>query len=165
VAEVWGTVAFDFHIGPDGPLATLSRSVVTGDSRLTIEGNDVPRAATPDRPFLVPLHDGKSAIVTVKARGYDYMPQVFVDGTEIRIGRPLALWEYVLAGLPILLLFVGGFIGVIVGFGAMALNQWLLRSLPSRAYGVGAALAVLVLSYIVVQLLVAAARQLLSTPA
>ena len=157
-------MAFNFRVGPDGPVATLSRSVVTGDSRLTVDGKDVSRSTSGDRHFVVPLQNGRSASVAVRARGYDYAPQVFVDGTEIPIARPLAAWEYVLAALPILLLFVGGLIGVIVGFGAMAANQWLLRSLPSRAYGVGAALAMLVISYVVVQVLVAAARQLLSTP-
>lgn len=101
--------------------------MISGSSRLSVDGADVPRSNGPGRPFLVPRANGARTSIEVRARGYDYVPAVLVDGAEIQIAPRLSVWEYVLAAAPLLLVFAGGLVGFIVGSGAMAVNQWLLR--------------------------------------
>ncbi len=146
-----GAVEFTFRI-EGGPNVRLSRSVLSGNARLNVDGKDVPRSAAPGRPFLVPRGDGTTVALYVRGRGYDYVPAVEVDGKAIRIARDLARWEYVLCALPLLLIFAGG----LVGFGAMALNQWVMRTSWPYAARVGATLGVLVVGLVLVALAVLA---------
>ena len=128
---------------------------------MTLDGAEVPRSNEAGRPFLIPLKGGGTANLVVRGRGYDYVPDVLVDGKEVEIARKLAPWEYVIAGLPLLLILVGGFVGAVVGFGAMALNQWLLRGswpYPARVAG---ALGATVGAYVLVMLIVLALETIL----
>jgi len=128
---------------------------------VTLDAAEVPRSNEAGRPFLIPLAGGGTANLVVRGRGYDYVPDVLIDGKEIEIARKLTGWEYVIAGLPLLLILVGGFVGAVVGFAAMALNQWLLRSAWPYPARVAGALGTTVGAYVVVVLIVLALETIL----
>ncbi len=140
-------VEFTFTL-PDGRPAKLVRSVISGSSRISVDGVDVARTNAPDRPFVVQLSDRKTATVIVQGRGFDYVPRVLVDGNEIQIAPKLSLLEYLVAALPVLLIVLGGLIGGVIGFGAMALNQWILRRPWPMLGRLGAVLGVSAASFV-----------------
>jgi hypothetical protein len=56
------------------------------------------------------------------------VPQVLWAGQTINLEKPLAWYQWLWGGVPLLLLFVGGAIGGIVGGIAVTLNVRVLRS-------------------------------------
>jgi hypothetical protein len=58
----------------------------------------------------------------------DPVPQVVIDGQVIRVVEPLRWYQWIWAGLPILLIFGGGAIGGALGFLATSVNTRIFRS-------------------------------------
>lgn len=59
--------------------------------------------------------------------GFD-MPKLVVDGEVIEIAKPIKWYEMVWSALPILLVFMGGLFGVLVGFIGFTINAKVFRS-------------------------------------
>lgn len=87
-------------------------------------------------------NDGRE--VTAKwASSFDPAPSIVVDGQTIRTAPPLKWHEMVVVGSPLLLVFVGGAIGGLLGAVAATFSAKLMRSSQSAAvrYVGGLALA------------------------
>ncbi|NEW09796.1 hypothetical protein GK047_28150 [Paenibacillus sp. SYP-B3998] len=61
-------------------------------------------------------------------RGFDYVPQLRLDGTLIELARKLKAYEWVFSVLPIAMVFVGGVLGALLGILAMATSMRMFRS-------------------------------------
>lgn len=70
----------------------------------------------------------KTRVVELKGRLIDPLPSFSIDGDKIELGRPLAWYEYVWLGLPIILVTVGGAVGGALGFGAAYSSARIFRS-------------------------------------
>lgn len=55
------------------------------------------------------------------------VPQLIVDGKVVMLVEPLKWYEYVWAGLPVLLVFIGGALGGLIGASAYVLNIKVFR--------------------------------------
>lgn len=80
-------------------------------------------------------NDGSISIATWKQQmlGLDF-PQLAVDGKIIKIVEPLKWYEYIWNGLPILLIFTGGFIGAFFGVIGFSSNIKIFRSTISTPF-------------------------------
>ena len=105
------------------------------------DGKRAPRAK---RRGWVVLHrnDGKpiEARIRGRAMGLDPVPNVEVDGEVVSIEPPLQWYQWLWIALPVLLVFVGGALGVVVGTVAASVNARLLRAErpPQLRYGLSA---------------------------
>ena len=72
-------------------------------------------------------NDGREVIAKWKPQLLD-VPQLDVGGQIIKVVEPLKWYQYIWSGLPILLVFVGGAIGAIIGIIAFGINSSLFRS-------------------------------------
>ena len=79
--------------------------------------------------------------------GFD-TPQLEVDGKKYVLAQPLKWYEMTLAALPIVLVFIGGLLGAIVGVLASAANAALFRSGMNRVAKVLIALLIIVVAVI-----------------
>jgi len=81
------------------------------------------------REILLRRNDGTSVVARLKPSvfGLD-VPQLVVDGKTIRAVDPLKWYVWVWIALPILLLFVGGALGGIVGALGLTTNARIVRS-------------------------------------
>ena len=70
----------------------------------------------------------KTRMIELKGRLIDPLPSLSIDGEAIELGRPLAWYEYVWLGLPIILVTVGGAVGGALGFGAAYSSARIFRS-------------------------------------
>ena len=61
---------------------------------------------------------GNEREIRLKGNALDPIPKVEIEGETIELVRPLAWYEYVWMGLPIVLVFAGGAVGA--GFGIFA---------------------------------------------
>jgi hypothetical protein len=85
----------------------------------------------------------------VKGNGFDYLPKVEVDGKAIALGRPLSNVEYVIGGLPLVLIVTGGALGGASGAVGMMYNYRVLRSSASMPAKVAGLLGVTAGSFLV----------------
>ena len=102
-------------------------SSVFGRARLLVDGQPAPKGSKRSQ-FLVRGTDGRDSIVELKTVVPDPVPQVLWAGQTIRLEEPLRWYQWLWVGVPLLLLFLGGAIGGLVGGVAVTLNVRILRS-------------------------------------
>jgi hypothetical protein len=79
--------------------------------------------------LLLRRNDGTEALVQLKPTNIvDPVPKVIVDGQTFTVAEPLKWYQYVWAGLPFALIFVGGLLGGLCGGFAMVINGRVFRS-------------------------------------
>ena len=72
--------------------------------------------------------NGKEVMVRVVNNFIDPVPQLVVDGQTYTSLPPLPWYQLVWAGVPILLLFIGGILGALFGALALYFNTRIFRS-------------------------------------
>ncbi len=91
--------------------------------------------------FALPGHGGQVVEAKVRARPVDPYPQLTVNGQQYTTGPKVPIGLQIVAGLPILL-FIGGLIGILLGFAALLTNMFVLRSRLSSGAKVGLVIGV-----------------------
>jgi hypothetical protein len=95
--------------------------------RVLVDGQPAPKG--PKRAqFLVRGTDGRDSVLELKTKVPDPVPQVLWAGQTIKLEESLKWYQWVWSGVPLLLLFLGGAIGGVVGGVAVTLNVRILRS-------------------------------------
>jgi hypothetical protein len=139
--------------GSSTPSCRLEKSFWLGQLKLWCQGREVPRSKEKGKPFLIRGSDGSQARVHVKGNGWDYVPRLEVDGLRVLLDRPLSTLEYVVGGIPLLLMFLGGAIGGATGAIGTVYNYRVLRataSIPMKALGLVGVTGLSFLTYLVV---------------
>ena len=130
----------------------LEKSFWLGQIRLWCQGREIPRSKEKGRPFMISTPTGGQSRIHVKGGGLDYLPRVEVDGHQVPLGRPLSTLEYLLGGLPLVLMFLGGAIGGASGAVGAMYNYRVLRadtSITMKALGVAGVSVLSFLTYLV----------------
>ena len=76
--------------------------------------------------FLVRGTDGRDVLMGLKT-SLDPVPQGLCAGRTIRLADPLTWYQWLLTGIPLVLVFIGGALGGLLGGIAMAFNVRILR--------------------------------------
>ncbi len=91
--------------------------------------NHQPAPKGKGREVLLRRNDGTSVAVRLKPSGFGLdVPQLVVEGKTIRAIDPLKWYVWAWIALPILLVFVGGALGGIVGALGLTTNAKIVRS-------------------------------------
>jgi hypothetical protein len=98
-----------------------------GGAKLLVDGQTAPKGSKRSQ-FLVRGTDGRDSVVELKTTVPDPVPQILWAGQTIRLEEPLKWYQWLWVGIPLLLLFLGGAIGGLVGGIAVTLNIRILRS-------------------------------------
>jgi hypothetical protein len=86
------------------------------------------------KPFEVTSKLGANTLIYLKLNAPDIIvPKIMVNGSEVMFVEKLKWWEYVLAWMPLILLFTGGAIGGGIGGATSGLNCVILRKPMSPA--------------------------------
>jgi hypothetical protein len=139
--------------GSSAPSCRLEKTFWLGQLRLWCQGREVPRSKEKGKPFLIRGSDGSQTRVHVKGNGWDYVPRLDVDGLRVLLDRPLSTLEYVVGGIPLLLMFLGGAIGGATGAIGAVYNYRVLRataSTPMKVLGLVGVTGLSFLTYLVV---------------
>lgn len=70
----------------------------------------------------------RTRVVQLKSRFLDPLPVLEIDGEPVQLGRPLAWYEYVWMGIPVVLVVAGGALGGAIGFAAAYTSARVFRS-------------------------------------
>lgn len=77
--------------------------------------------------MLLRRNDGQTVVAQWKSQFLD-VPNLVVDGTNFQVVEPLKWYQWAWGGLPVLLLFVGGAIGGLIGAIGFMINAKIFRS-------------------------------------
>lgn len=112
--------------GCEGQQIELDFSYWTG-SKILINGEKAPKGKQ-RLEYLVTRNDGTQTSVFLKqqALGMD-APIVKVDDQEIRVLPALKWYEWVWLGLPLIYVFLGGALPVLIGFIGLSVNVRVFR--------------------------------------
>ena len=101
-------------------------------SKLFVDGR--PADPGPKRgQYLLHRNDGWQVTAFFKGGFPDPIPTLVVNGQTIRLAPPLAWYEWIWIGIPLLLIVLGGSIGGALGGAATALNAHLFRGQTNPA--------------------------------
>ena len=70
----------------------------------------------------------KPVLLTLKNNLIDPVPKVFANNKQIQVARPIKWYEYIWMGLPIIIFFHGGLLGILLGYIAVRLNSLIFRN-------------------------------------
>jgi len=77
-----------------------------------------------------PVTDDSGAPILIQIKGnlVDPVPTLVIDEEKVKLAEPLQWYEYAWSGMPILLMFIGGALGGLVGGVASIANGRIFRS-------------------------------------
>lgn len=107
-----------------GERLTLRPSLVSGP-KLFLDGQ---RPKREKRFYLIQQPDGPELRMRLKPRFVDPYPRLFIDDVEITIVEALPALAVLWVCVPLLLVFCGGCVGVVIGALATTANYKLMRS-------------------------------------
>lgn len=97
--------------------------------RLIVDGKITPRSGA---GYWVQQDDGITTLITLKRNIIDPIPQLTVAGRTYELAPPLRWYEFAWMGLPILLIFLGGFLGAVIGIIGTRSSAEIFRANCSR---------------------------------
>ncbi len=77
--------------------------------------------------MLLTRNDGREVVAAWRNSFLD-VPKLIVENKVINVAKPLTWYEWIWNGWPIVLLFVGGALGGLIGAAALAINLNVFRS-------------------------------------
>jgi hypothetical protein len=110
-------------------------------AKVVIDGQEVKGSF---QKFPVMANSGEQIEIRLLHNGIDPVPKVKIGDSTIVIAKPLAWYEYLWIGLPIVLLFAGGAVGGGLGFAAIYSSARVFRSDRGTAakYGITGAISI-----------------------
>lgn len=146
--------AFNLPEFPDAQLEFES-SIWTGKSTLWFDGMPYQRSLDEGKPFIIPISDGEIIRLYPKPAYPDLIPLIEVHGVQHRIAAKLPWYEYTIALLPFLIIFLGGgVIGGVISGGATVFNLQILRTEDSNLAKYIKLISVTFLTFVLYELVV-----------
>ena len=80
------------------------------------------------RRYPVTDDSGAQILIQIKGNLIDPVPTLVIDEEKVKVAEPLQWYEYAWSGMPIILMFIGGALGGLVGGVASIANGRIFRS-------------------------------------
>lgn len=126
-------------------------------AKLLINGQPAPKGSKRGQ-YLLQRNDGTEVKAKLKSMFLDPVPQVVInDDQVVKLVEPLKWYQWIWAGLPILLVFAGGVLGAILGMVATSFSTRIFRSEMDTAaqYAVVAVISIVaVVTYFIIVLII-----------
>lgn len=100
----------------------IETSIWTMSSKLFMNNAELKRSRDQKDAYLIPRGDGSLALAYAKKRYIDLVPVIEVDGELNHIFNTLKWYNFLVAVFPLVLIFVGGVLGGIIGLLATLKN-------------------------------------------
>lgn len=126
----------------------IETSVWTGKSTLYMDNVEVKKSLTKGKPFELLKPDGTLVFAYPKKSFPDFIPKLEINGELNNVVEPLEWYEYVVGGLPIILMFIGGLIGGVIGVLACLANFNIFREEKSSVIKYLKVFAITIVSFI-----------------
>lgn len=127
---------FEFTL-PDFPNDNFEfeSNIFSGKSTLKQNGNLIEQSKEKGKPFLIKRANDEVVKAYPKMNIPDISAQsLTINGKKHIMANPLKWYEYIIGGLPLLVIFGGGAIGGFIGGGATVINYTFFREKTSNKY-------------------------------
>lgn len=111
--------------GFEGQTVELQSAGLISSIKLLVNGQPAPKGKKRG-DMLLRRDDGQEVVARFKSTFMD-VPSLLVDGQIIRVVEPLKWYEWIWNALPLLIVFSGGFIPILIGFVAASINLSIFR--------------------------------------
>jgi hypothetical protein len=105
----------------------IETSLMSGKSILYKDNVPVEQSREKGKPYLIPTPAGNFLKAYPKRVPLEFVPTLEIDGTVHHIVAKLSWYEYLIGGLPFMLVFIGGLIGGALGAAGMVTNYSVFR--------------------------------------
>jgi hypothetical protein len=96
--------------------------------KILVNGTLAPQGKDKNQ-FIIKSETGIETIVDLKITNlFDIVPTVELNGSPVKVVKPLAWYEYVVIALPLVLIGIGGAIGGMIGAIAATFTRSIMRS-------------------------------------
>ena len=119
---------YPVHInGCEGRQLSVTSGGILAGPRLLVDGQPAPKG--PKRgQLLLRRNDGMEVVARLRCGFVDPIPEIIIDGKTVAVAEPLHWYQWGWAGLPLVLLILGGALGAIGAF----INGRIFRSALPR---------------------------------
>lgn len=117
---------FKLHDFPESTFE-METSIWTGKMTLIKDNVIVEQSKEKGKPFLIKNSSGEITKAFPKPTYPDFIPSLEINGTKHIIAKKLKWYQYVIGGLPLILIFIGGAIGGGIGGVASLYNFTVFR--------------------------------------
>ena len=93
----------------------LLRNFWTGSAKAFLNGVQMKRLKEKGNPFQIDLRNGETKKMYIKLNGIDFAPKVVIDDKEILLAPKIKPYQYLIVGIPLILMFIGGAFGALFG--------------------------------------------------
>jgi hypothetical protein len=112
-------------------------SMLTGKYILRKDGIEIERSKEERKPFLIPNINGGVLKAYPIQKFPDLVPNILeIDGIKYNIISRLKLYQYIIGGIPFVLIIVGGLIGGVIGYLGTMISYDLFRQKGSETVNV-----------------------------
>ena len=95
---------------------------IFSSAKLFLDGQPAPKGPKRNQYTLL-RNDGSQVVAQIKTiNPISPYPQLIIDGQNVPLGMKLKWYQWLWAGLPLLLMVIGGFLGGLFGFIGAFLN-------------------------------------------
>ncbi len=125
---------YPVHIdGFEGRQLSVTSGGILAGPRLLVDGQPAPKG--PKRgQLLLRRNDGTEVVARLRGGFVDPIPEIIIDGKTVAVAEPLHWYQWGWAGLPLVLLILGGALGGALGAIGAFINGRIFRSaLPGIA--------------------------------
>lgn len=108
-------MAKELNFTVEGVQGELKLELSTFKQHLYQDGREIKRKGTFNPKYFVTNTSGEPEAMQI-VYGFDFVHTVHFRGQKIPLEERLSTLEYVIGGLPVLLIFLGGLLGALFGF-------------------------------------------------
>src|SRR5690606_24134343 len=123
-------------------------SIWTGKSKIWKDGELFERSSDKGKPFIIISESGELYRIYPKSSFPDLVPSLEINGIKHNIVEKLPWYQYALALLPMILIFIGGGLGGAIGAVSTIYNLQIFRTTDSDIIKYLKVIAVSILAYI-----------------
>ena len=134
---------------PEFPSSTfeIETSMWTGKSKIWKDGELCERSSEKGKPFIILSESGELYRVYPKSSFPDVVPSLEINGIKHNIVEKLPWYQYALALLPMILIFIGGGLGGAIGAVSSMYNLQIFRTTDTSTTKYLKVAAVSILAY------------------
>lgn len=140
-------MAKELNFTVEGVQGELRLEYGTFKQRLYQDGREIPRQGRFNPKYFVTNTSGEQEEMKI-VFGFDFVHVVMFRGQKIDLEERLSAREYIVGGLPVLLILLGGLIGALFGFVGATFNYNYMRQEKSFVKQLLVSLGVSVFCYI-----------------
>lgn len=118
---------FNFKLPEKNNPEIVVKTSIWSKPKIFVNNTQMKRLKEKGKPYSITMSDGTIRKIFMKLNPLDPVPRIFFGNSEILLARKLLWYEYLLGGIPLILIIIGGALGAAIGVITSVFNFNMLR--------------------------------------